>query len=79
MTATGAPNISRCDAVAFDKPYKLSGIFTRNTSSSTYEYQDLPVAFIGDSGFTLDPILAQGAGLAVEDGWHLYEGLLKSP
>lgn len=45
-------------AVAFSSPLKegLSGI-----------YQELPVAFIGDAAHTLDPILAQGAGIAIED------------
>lgn len=31
----------------------------------------MPVAFVGDAGHTLDPILAQGAGIAIEDGARL--------
>ena len=34
------------------------------------------VAYLGDAAHTLDPILAQGAGVAVEDACHLYEALL---
>jgi 2-polyprenyl-6-methoxyphenol hydroxylase-like FAD-dependent oxidoreductase len=49
----------------------LSGSFSiRGTSLAP-----LPVAFVGDSGYLLDPILAQGAGLAIEDAYHLSKAL----
>ena len=34
-----------------------------------------PVVFMGDAAFTLDPILAQGAGLGIEDGALLHAAL----
>lgn len=52
---TGA--VRSCEAVAFSAvPSRGSTLFSRHE-----------VLFMGDSGFTLDPILAQGAGLAIEE------------
>jgi len=37
----------------------------------------IPIAFLGDASHTLDPILAQGAGVAIEDASHLAKLLSK--
>ena len=38
----------------------------------------LPMAFVGDASHTLDPILAQGAGVGLEDAAHLAACLISS-
>lgn len=61
-TDEGDDGIKVDEAWAFRKcfPAGLSGVFNGSA-----------VAFVGDAGHTLDPILAQGAGVAIEDGARL--------
>lgn len=35
----------------------------------------VPIVFLGDAAHTLDPILAQGAGIALEDAFYLVESM----
>jgi len=71
-TSTG---ISRIEAVAFQRVLgaheALSGVFPLSPPSTTTTPSEQAVAFVGDAAHTLDPILAQGAGRAVEDALHL--------
>ena len=43
-----------------------------------YRVEGCPVVFIGDAAYTLDPILAQGAGIAVEDAYRIVQSLWAS-
>mmetsp|Transcript_8726 Transcript_8726/g.14493 ORF Transcript_8726/g.14493 Transcript_8726/m.14493 type:complete len:307 (-) Transcript_8726:376-1296(-) len=47
------------------------------TGTDSGVYARIPVAFVGDAAHTLDPILAQGAGIAVEDAMHLRNAILE--
>ncbi|KAJ1440130.1 hypothetical protein B484DRAFT_443672 [Ochromonadaceae sp. CCMP2298] len=86
----GAVTVCEAVASAAVNPGGSSAIYllhlpthpTTPTTSTTptpctpqYAPTPLAVAFIGDAAHTLDPILAQGAGLGVEDAWHLYAAL----
>lgn len=82
ITATGilSPDGIRVnEAWAFRSPVKLSGLIinTKFRNKTWPIGHDLTwpigglVAFVGDAGHTLDPILAQGTGLAIEDADHL--------
>jgi 2-polyprenyl-6-methoxyphenol hydroxylase-like FAD-dependent oxidoreductase len=59
--------VRHCEAVAFQK------VFHRG-NSNLFQYSD--VLLMGEAGFALDPILAQGAGLSVEEALLYYDSLL---
>ena len=61
-------------AEAFQAPVQ-GGLSTIINNTTTVK--QCPIAFIGDAAHTLDPILAQGAGVAVEDASHLTAALME--
>ncbi len=81
ISSTDGGGVSVCEAVAFNEVRK------GGYSSTMFHSLDITgftcaeaggVAFVGDSGHTLDPILAQGAGVAIEDALLLANSLCQT-
>ena len=66
--------VTRTIAKASPTPYSLFSYDNSNSYSSLLSSYD-NVVCIGDAYHTLDPILAQGTGVAIEDAAHLVECL----
>jgi hypothetical protein len=59
--------VTVCDALSFN--------VTANSKGEDASRKFTSVAYMGDAAHTLDPILAQGAGVAIEDAWLLGRAL----
>jgi len=70
LQAPSSTPLVKTEAIGF-KRVAQGGLSTVAKDTNT------AVFFLGDAAHTLDPILAQGAGIAIEDAYHAFQSINK--